>query len=216
MKDSDFDVSDKTSKYIKVEDGYVIEQDGKVVLYSESISGASRSSNYIWVILLLLFGFGFSAAGLSSYFQFSLIPFRDFSGIDFIPQGILLLFYGSAAFLLSFLIFGLIRLDIGSGKNTFDIEGEVVRLTRKGFPTFSSFQFNQQNILLVYPFSDVVNLELDITDGLNPTRIIFLCLKDGRRIPLTPSNQLNDLLFLEGRAIFIAKLLKVDLKLNNR
>ena len=74
----------------------------------------------------------------------------------------------------------------------------------------------QQNILLVYPFSDVVNLELDITDGLNPTRIIFLCLKDGRRIPLTPSNQLNDLLFLEGRAIFIAKLLKVDLKLNNR
>ena len=46
--------------------------------------------------------------------------------------------------------------------------------------------------------------------------IIFLCLKDGRRIPLTPSNQLNDLLFLEGRAIFIAKLLKVDLKLNNR
>ena len=46
--------------------------------------------------------------------------------------------------------------------------------------------------------------------------IIFLCLKDGRRIPLTPSNQLNDLLFLEGRAIFIAKLLKVELKLNNR
>ena len=56
MQDSDFNVSDKTSKYIKVEDGYVIEQDGKVVLYSESISGASRSSNYIWVILLLLFG----------------------------------------------------------------------------------------------------------------------------------------------------------------
>ena len=44
MQDSEFNVSDKVSKYIKVEDGYVIEQDGKVVLYSESISGASRSS----------------------------------------------------------------------------------------------------------------------------------------------------------------------------
>ena len=74
MKDSDFNVSDRTSKYVKVEDGYVIEQDGKVVLYSESISGASRSSNYIWVILLILFGFGFSTAGLSSYFQVNLIP----------------------------------------------------------------------------------------------------------------------------------------------
>jgi hypothetical protein len=126
------------------------------------------------------------------------------------------LFYGTAGFLLSFLIFGLIRLDLGSGKNTFDINGQVVRLTRRGFPTFTNLKFNQQNILLVYPFSDIVNLELDITDGLNPTRIIFLCLKDGRRIPLTPSNQLNDLLFLEGRAIFIAKLLKVELKLNNR
>lgn len=216
MQDSEFNVSDKVSKYIKVEDGYVIEQDGKVVLYSESISGASRSSNYIWVVLLFLGGFGFSTAGLSSYFRVNLIPFRDFSGIDFIPQGILLLFYGTAGFLLSFLIFGLIRLDLGSGKNTFDINGQVVRLTRRGFPTFTNLKFNQQNILLVYPFSDIVNLELDITDGLNPTRIIFLCLKDGRRIPLTPSNQLNDLLFLEGRAIFIAKLLKVDLKLNNR
>ena len=96
-------------------------------------------------------------------------------------------------------------------KNTFDINGQVVRLTRRGFPTFTNLKFNQQNILLVYPFSDIVNLELDITDGVNPTRIIFLCLKDGRRIALTPSNQLNDLLFLEGRAIFIAKLLIVEL-----
>ena len=148
MQDSDFNVSDRTSKYVKVEDGYVIEQDGKVVLYSESISGASRSSNYIWVILLLLFGFGFSTAGLSSYFQVNLIPFRDFSGIDFIPQGILLLFYGTAAFLLSFLIFGLIRLDIGSGKNTFDIEGQVVRLTRKGFPTLASFPISDPGLIL--------------------------------------------------------------------
>ena len=33
MQDSEFNVSDKVSKYIKVEDGYVIEQDGKVVLF---------------------------------------------------------------------------------------------------------------------------------------------------------------------------------------
>ena len=42
--------------------------------------------------------------------------------------------------------------------------------------------------------------------------------KDAKKIDYIEydSNQLNDLLFLEGRAIFIAKLLKVDLKLNNR
>ena len=43
---------------------------------------------------------------------------------------------------------------------------------------------------------------------------IYLILKDNRRIPLTLSNQLDELSFLEERAIFIAKILKVDLKLN--
>ena len=200
----------------KVENGSIIEKNGGVITYSETISGANRPTNYIWVILLLLFGLGFLIAGLSSYFRTDFIPFREFSTIEFLPQGILLLFYGTCALLLSFFIVSLIRWNIGSGTNTYDLESSVIRLSRKGFPNITSkLQIKQRSIYLVYPFSEIINLELKIVDGLNPTRIIYLNLKDGRRIPLTPSNQLSDLSFLEKRAIFIAKLLKTDLKLNN-
>lgn len=128
----------------------------------------------------------------------------------------MLLFYGTAAFLLSCFIYSLISWDIGSGTNIYDLESSVVRLSRRGFPSFdTNLRFKQKNIYLVYPFSEIINIELNIVDGINPTRILYLNLKDGRRIPLTPSNQLTDLAVLEKRAIFITKLLKSDLKLNN-
>jgi len=38
-------------------------------------------------------------------------------------------------------------------------------------------------------------------------------MKDGTRVPLTPSNNLRDLKILEEEAIFISKLVKTDLKI---
>ena len=106
-------------------------------------------------------------------------------------------------------------MDLGSGVNTYDIESKVIRITRKNFPVFTNkFQLKSSNIYLVYPFSQILKIELELLSGLNPKRVIYLILKDNRRIPLTLSNQLDELSFLEERAIFIAKILKVDLKLN--
>ena len=201
-------------EYKQFEDGYIVKKEGKTITYCESIKGARRFTNFLWLILLFLFGIGFLVAGFSSYFNFNLLFFSNFSNIEFIPQGILLLFYGTCAILLSFLIFNLINWDIGSGTNNYDIEGSVVRLSRRGFPIFTKeFTFEQRNLYLVYPFSDILNLELEIIDGINPTRVIYLRLKDNRRIPLSPSNQLKDLRYLENRAMFLARVLKVDLKL---
>ena len=202
--------------YRNLKKGYIIEKDGGIITYCESIDGAKRLTNYLWVLILFLFGIGFFLAGLSSYFHKNFIFFNTFSNIEFIPQGILLMFYGTAAFLLSCFIYSLIFLDIGSGTNIYDIESSVVRLSRRGFPNFdSNLKLKQRNIYLVYPFTEITNAELNIIDGINPTRVIYLNLKDGRRIPLTPSNQLTDLAILEKQAIFITKLLKIDLKLSN-
>jgi hypothetical protein len=44
----------------------------------------------------------------------------------------------------------------------------------------------------------------------------YLILKDKRRIPLNINMRIEDLNFLETRAIFLAKLLKIELKLNNQ
>ena len=201
-------------EYQQFEDGYIVKKEGKTITYCESIKGARQFTNFFWLVLLFLFGIGFLVAGFSSYFNFNFFFFSNFSNIEFIPQGILLLFYGTCAILLSFLILNLINWDIGSGTNNYDIESSVVRLSRRGFPSLTKdFKFEQRNLYLVYPFSDILNLELEIIDGLNPTRVIYLRLKDNRRIPLTPSNQLKDLRYLENRAMFLARLLKTDLKL---
>jgi len=202
----------------KNSNSYILENQGEILLYSEIIKGASRVTNYFWVVILFLFGFGFFTTGFSSYSIYSNlnIPILNFTEIEFIPQGILLLFYGSCAILLSILIAIFVNLDIGSGTNVYDLQTEVVRIVRKGFPKFTNkLTLQQSNIYLVYPFSEILYIELEIINGLNPKRVIYLLLKDNRRIPLTPSNQIDDLVFLEKRAIFIAKLLKIELRLKN-
>jgi hypothetical protein len=204
-------------QYLKTNNKYIIKKEGKVIAYSEILKGTSRLNNYFWSFILFLFGSGFFITGLSSYFNFQKQTFLifNFTEIEYLPQGILLVFYGTCSILLSFLIFWLIKLDLGSGVNTYDIESKVIRITRKNFPVFTNkFQLKSSNIYLVYPFSQILKIELELLSGLNPKRVIYLILKDNRRIPLTLSNQLDELSFLEERAIFIAKILKVDLKLN--
>jgi|TARA_B110000971_G_C20009706_1_gene500983 hypothetical protein len=198
----------------KIEDSSYTEKNGKIILYSEPIYGGRRFNNFIAVVLLFLFGLGFFIAGISSYFHTNIIPLRDFSTIEFLPQGILLLFYGTCSSLLSILITSLIVWDIGSGTNIYDIENQVVRVSRRGFPKIIDLRIQQENFYLVYSFNEIDSLELDIIGGINPKRVIFLGLKDGRRIPLTPSNEFSSLSFLENRAIFLAKFLQMDLKLN--
>ena len=204
-------------QYLKTNNKYVIKKEGKIIAYSEILKGTSRLNNYFWSFILFLFGAGFFIAGLSSYFNFQKQNFLIFNltEIEYLPQGILLVFYGTCSILLSFLIFWLIKLDLGSGINTYDIESRVIRITRKNFPVFTNkLQIKPSNIYLVYPFSQILKIELELLSGLNPKRVIYIILKDNRRIPLTLSNQLDELSFLEERAIFIAKILKVDLKLN--
>ena len=67
----------------------------------EKITGSRRISNYIWVVILTLGGLGFFLSGISSYIKVNLIPFTDSTQLVFIPQGILLTFYGTVALLIS-------------------------------------------------------------------------------------------------------------------
>jgi hypothetical protein len=204
-------------QYLKTNNKYIIKKEGKVIAYSEILKGTNRLNNYFWSFILFVFGIGFFITGLSSYLNFQKQTFLifNFTEIEYLPQGILLIFYGTCSILLSFLILWLIKLNLGSGVNTYDIESKVIRITRKNFPIFTNkFQLKSSNIYLVYPFSQILKIELELLSGLNPKRVIYLILKDNRRIPLTLSNQLDELSFLEERAIFIAKVLKVDLKLN--
>ena len=173
----------------------------------DKIVGSRRFSNYSWAILLLVGGLMFLLAGVSSYLKIKLLPFVNTTELVFIPQGIVMMFYGTLSFGLSLYIIATLFWDIGSGYNEYNKIESLVKVVRKGFPG------KNREILLTYPLNNIQSIGIKISEGLNPQRIIYLCLKDERKIPLTPVQQPDSISDLEDEAADLAKFL--DLKLEN-
>lgn len=173
----------------------------------DEILGSRRFSNYFWSLFLLIGGIGFLLAGMSSYFKINLLPFANSTELSFIPQGLVMMFYGTLSFALSLYILTTLLFDIGGGYNEYNRIENLVKIVRKGFPG------KNREILLTYPVSTIRSIGIRITEGLNPTRSIYLCLKDDRKIPLTPVQEPISISKLEEEAASLAKFL--DLKLEN-
>ena len=173
----------------------------------DKIVGSRRFSNYFWGTILFVGGLGFLFTGLSSYFKINLLPFSNVTELVFIPQGLVMMFYGTLSLGISIYILITIFLDIGSGYNEYNKVENLIKIVRKGFPG------KTREILLTYPLSNVKSIGIKITEGLNPTRSIYLCLKDERKIPLTPVQEPTSISNLEEEAADLAKFL--DLKLEN-
>lgn len=99
----------------------------------EDITGARNLRSFSIMLILLFAGFGF-LAGLSSYLNRNLLIITDTSEIKFVPQGIVMLFYGTGALGLAIYSFLTIIWNIGSGYNEFSKIEEIVRIVRLGFP----------------------------------------------------------------------------------
>ena len=171
------------------------------------IMGSRRFSNYFWTIILLIGGLGFLLAGFSSYFKINLLPFANPTSLTFIPQGLVMTFYGTLSLAISLYILATLVWDIGSGYNEYNKLENLVKVVRRGFPG------KNREILLTYPFTNIRSIGIKISEGLNPQRIVYLCLKDERKIPLTPVQQPSTISNLEEEAADLAKFL--DLKLEN-
>lgn len=170
------------------------------------VAGARRLSNYIWGIILSVGGISFLLTGLSAYFNQSLIPFVNFSTIQFFPQGLVMCFYGILGILLGVYIWLILLWDLGQGFNEFNLETGQVRIFRWGFPG------KNRRIDLQYPIDDIQSIRVEIQEGLNPKRIIYLKLRGNREIPLTRAGQPISIQELENQAAELAKLLQVSLE----
>ena len=173
----------------------------------DQIVGSRRFSNYFWGIFLAIGGISFLLAGMSSYFKINLLPIANPTELVFIPQGLVMMFYGTLSFSLSIYIFATVFWDIGSGYNEYNKIENLVKIVRRGFPG------KNREILLTYPLTNVQSIGIKISEGLNPQRSVYLCLKDERKIPLTPVQQPNSISNLEKEAADLARFL--DLKLEN-
>jgi hypothetical protein len=173
----------------------------------EIIVGSRRFSNYFWTIVLFIGGIGFLLAGLSSYFQINFLPFANPTSLTFIPQGLVMTFYGTLSLSLGLYILATIFWDVGGGYNEYNKLESLVKVVRRGFPGAN------REILLTYPLTSIKSIGIKISEGLNPQRSIYLCLKDERKIPLTPVQEPTSISNIEEEAADLAKFL--ELKLEN-
>ena len=172
----------------------------------ENIIGARNTSNYLIMIVLFFAGLGFFLAGLSSYLDINLLKITDTKNITFIPQGIVMLFYGTSALGISIYILLTIIWNIGSGYNEFSKDENIIRIVRLGFPG------KNRTIFLSYDFKNLKNLKFLIKQGLNPRSNIFLVLKDRREIPLFPAQFLLNPNDVEKKAITLSNFLNIPLE----
>jgi hypothetical protein len=173
---------------------------------NDLILGSRRFSNYLWAALSLIGGTGFFFAGLSSYTKMQLLPFADTSDIVFVPQGIVMTFYGTTGILLSIFLFVNIYLNVGGGYNRYDKNKKEIQIFRLGFPGKS------REIYLKYVFKDIKSIKLSISEGINPKREIYLCTKDQRQIPVTRVGEPLLLSKIEEEAVDLANFLSVPLE----
>jgi len=170
------------------------------------ITGSRRISNIFWAVVVSLGGLGFFLTGLSSYFKTNLLILSNSSTISFIPQGVVLLFYGTIGLLIGLFLFLTIWWDIGFGYNEYDQKIKKITIYRRSFPG------PNRNLKLMFNFSETKSIKVRITEGLNPKRQLFLSLQDNREIPLTAIDQPTALDKIEKEAVALAKFLGVNLE----
>jgi hypothetical protein len=184
------------------------------------IVGERRFSNYWWAIVIFLGSCGFLATGICSYLgipnwlsllnlgtTFSTETEVSGSGIvPFFPQGLLMSFYGSLGFLLSIYWSLLIFWNVGGGFNEFNKKEGFVRIFRWGYPG------KNRKIDLSYALKDIEGIRVELKQGLDAQRTIYLRLKGKREIPLTGIGQPLTLKEIEKQASELANFLQVSLE----
>ncbi|MGF1570717.1 MAG: photosystem I assembly protein Ycf4 [Nodosilinea sp.] len=175
-------------------------------LLKRTVLGARRLSNLFWAVVLTLGGAGFLLAGLSSYLGVNLLPFADPTQLIFIPQGIAMGFYGVVALALATYLWLIVSLDVGGGYNEFNKTVNRVRIVRSGF-------FGKtRHIEIEHPLEDITAVRVDIKEGLNPKRTLYLRIKGRSDIPLTRVGQPIALSELENQGAELARFLQVPLE----
>nr|YP_010199373.1 photosystem I assembly protein ycf4 [Gracilariopsis tenuifrons]AXF36219.1 hypothetical protein [Gracilariopsis tenuifrons]UAD89231.1 photosystem I assembly protein ycf4 [Gracilariopsis tenuifrons] len=172
----------------------------------DKILGSRRISNYWWATTIFLGGLGFFLVGLSSYLKMELLPFTKSTDLLFLPQGIIMTFYGTTAIFISLFLWLTILWNVGSGYNEFNLDLGLITIFRFGFP-------GKNRILkLQYNINDIQSIKVNIQEGLTPKREIYLKTKDEREIPLTRVGNPILLNEIEEQAISLAKFLGVFLE----
>nr|AYQ94729.1 hypothetical chloroplast RF4 [Elakatothrix viridis] len=170
------------------------------------IIGERRLENSIWSSILFFGSLGFLITGISSYLDINFIPFLKSQNINFFPQGLLMSFYGSLGFLLSIYWLCLIFWNVGGGFNEFNKKEGLIRIFRWGYPG------QNRRIDLYYNLADIESIKVELKQGLDSQRTIYLRLKNKREIPITGIGEPLSLKEIENQASELANFLQISLE----
>jgi hypothetical protein len=171
-----------------------------IIFYTE---GSRKLNNLFWALFVILGGLGFLFSGLSSFFKINFLFFLSSNELSFVPQGIVLLFYGTVGLILGFFLCLTVWWDIGFGYNEYSKENQKVTLYRKGFPG------ENREMRLKFNFEELKSIKMFAKDGLSPKRQLFLCLTDNREFPLTGRSKPAPFKKFEMEALNLAKYLNI-------
>nr|YP_009974130.1 photosystem I assembly protein Ycf4 [Marattia laxa]QNH94036.1 photosystem I assembly protein Ycf4 [Marattia laxa] len=172
----------------------------------DPIKGSRRFSNLCWAFILVLGAIGFSLVGFSSYLGRDLIPILPSQQIIFIPQGIVMCFYGIAGISLGSYLWCTILWNVGSGYNQFDKREGIVYLFRWGFPG------ENRRIRIRFMIKDIQAIRMEIQESFSPRRVLYLRIKGQQDVPLTRLDEELTLREMEEKAAELARFLRVSIE----
>lgn len=172
-------------------------------VHEQRVLGARRLSNILVALAVSLGGVGFFLTSLSSRLGRDLLPMLHASELAWVPQGLVMGLYGSAALLLSLYLWVVITVDLGAGFNRFDKNTGMAVITRNGL---------RQLIEVTLPLADIQAVKVEVRDGISPLRRLALKIRGRRDLPLSRVGDPLPLADLESSGAALARFLGVPLE----
>jgi hypothetical protein len=152
-------------------------------IWIEPITGARKTSNFCWAVILFLGSLGFLLVGTSSYLGRNLISLFPSQEIVFFPQGIVMSFYGIAGLFISSYLWCTISWNVGSGYDRFDRKDGIVCIFRWGFPG------KNRRVFLQFLIKDIQSVRIEVKEGIYARRVLYMDIRGQGAIPLTRTDE---------------------------
>lgn len=175
-------------------------------LWVEHIDGSRRVGNFFWACVTLLGALGFFSVGISSYLGREIMPLLPPQQIHFVPQGVVMLFYGIVGMFFGFYLWCAILLNVGSGNNRYDKQEGIITLSRWGFPGDNRRIYNR------VPIKDVRAIGMEVREGIYPRRVLYMRVGGTQSVPLTRPGEYTTPGDMEQKAAELARLLSVPIE----
>lgn len=178
------------------------------VIYTNMVKGSRTTVNVFWACLLLTGTSGFLLTGITSYLGQDVLKIINISSniIEFIPQGLVMSFYGTAGFFFSAYLWLTIFFNVGSGYNEFDSKLGIISIFRWGFPG------KNRKIRIRCLIKDVEAVCIDTNIGFVIKPILSLRLQGQQNLPLNSIVESFSSQDIEKQGAKLAQFLQVPLE----